>query len=111
MHPAKPSRNEKLPAAKAQADEIVKDAEAQKQMRINEAEAQVARFQAMYEEYEKNPIVTKQRMFYEAMEDVLPGLKVIIDDGNGVQKILPLDSFTGEAGSETGKTEASGDTE
>lgn len=104
-------RNEKLPAAKAQADEIVKDAEAQKQMRINEAEAQVARFQAMYEEYEKNPIVTKQRMFYEAMEDVLPGLKVIIDDGNRVQKILPLDSFTGEAGSETDKTEASGDTE
>lgn len=86
-------RNEKLPAAEAQADEIVKDAEAQKQTRINEAEAQVARFTAMYEEYEKNPVVTKQRMFFEAMEDVLPGLKVIVDDGSGVQKILPLDSF------------------
>ena len=40
-------RNEKLPAAKAQADEIVQDAEAKKQTRINEAEAQVARFNAM----------------------------------------------------------------
>lgn len=87
-------RNEKLPAAEAQADEIVKDAEAAKQTRINEAEAQVARFHAMYEEYEKNPVVTKQRMFYEAMEDVLPGLKVVIDEGNGVQKVLPLDSFS-----------------
>lgn len=86
-------RNEKLPAAEAEADEIVKDAEAQKQTRINEAEAQVARFQAMYEEYVKNPVVTKQRMFYEAMEKVLPEMKVIIDHGNGVQKILPLDSF------------------
>lgn len=86
-------RNEQLPKAEAEADEIVKDAEAQKQTRINEAEAQVARFKAMYEEYEKNPVVTKQRMFYEAMEDVLPGLKVIIADGDGVQKVLPLEPF------------------
>lgn len=86
-------RNEKLPAAQAQADEIVQDAEAQKQIRVNEAEAQVARFQAMYEEYEKNPTVTKQRMFYEAMEEVLPEMKVIIDDGSGIEKVLPLDSF------------------
>lgn len=89
-------RNEKLPAAEAEADEIVKDAEAQKQTRINEAEAQVARFRAMYEEYEKNPVVTKQRMFYEAMEDVLPEMKVIIDNGSGIQKVLPLDSFVAE---------------
>lgn len=86
-------RNEKLPAAEAEADEIIKDAEAQKQTRINEAEAQVARFKAMYEEYVKNPVVTKQRMFFEAMEDVLPELKVIIDDGSDIQKVLPLDSF------------------
>ena len=112
-------RNEKLPAAEAQADEIVQDAEAQKQTRINEAEAQVARFQAMYEEYEKNPTVTKQRMFYEAMEDVLPGLKVIIDDGSEqIQKVLPLDSFTDgtgnsntdEAGSSLGTGNALQDT-
>lgn len=87
-------RNQKLPEAEAEVDEIIKDAEAQKQTRINEAEAQVARFNAMYEEYEKNPVVTKQRMFYEAMEDVLPGLKVIVDDGSGVQKVLPLDTFS-----------------
>lgn len=88
-------RNEKLPEAEASADQIIKEAEAQKQMRINEAEAQVARFNAMYEEYRKNPVVTKQRMFYETMEEVLPGMKVIVDSGEGVQKVLPLDSFTG----------------
>ena len=88
-------RNEKLPEAEAQADQIIQDAEAQKQTRINEATAQVARFNAMYEEYVKNPTVTKQRMFYEAMEDVLPYMKVIIDSGDGVEKVLPLDSFTG----------------
>ncbi len=88
-------RSEKLPEAEAQADQIIQDAEAQKQVRINEAEAEVARFNAMYEEYSKNPEITKKRMFYETMENVLPGMKLVIDSGNGVQKILPLDSFAG----------------
>ncbi|MBR1931590.1 MAG: FtsH protease activity modulator HflK [Lachnospiraceae bacterium] len=94
-------RNEQLPKAQAQADGIIKDAEAAKTERINEATAQVARFNAMYEEYIKNPNVTKQRMFYEAMEEVLPDLKVVIEspDGN-MQTIYPLESFVG-----TGSTE------
>lgn len=94
-------RNEKLPEAEATADQIIKNAEAKKQTRINEAEAQVSRFDSMYAEYEKNPVVTKQRMFYEAMEEVLPGMKIIIDNGDGVQKVLPLDSFTGDSSAET----------
>lgn len=87
-------RNEKMPEAEAKADQIIQDAEAEKQVRINEAEAEVARFNAMYEEYSKNPEVTKQRMFYEAMEDVLPGLKIVVDSGDGTQKLLPLEPFT-----------------
>lgn len=90
-------RNEKLPEAEAQADQIIQDAEAQKEIRINEAEAEVARFNAMYEEYIKNPDVTRLRMFYEAMEDVLPDMKLIIDNGDGTQKVLPLDSFVDAA--------------
>ena len=86
-------RNEKLPEAEAQADQIIQDAEAEKQVRINEAEAEVAKFNAMYEEYIKNPEITKKRMFYETMEDVLPDMKLIIDNGNGIQKILPIESF------------------
>ncbi len=89
-------RNEEIPDAQAKADGIIKNAEAQKEQRINEATAQVARFNAMYEEYVKNPKVTKLRMFYEAMEDVLPELKVIIVGTDGTQTVLPLDSFTGD---------------
>ena len=88
-------RNEQLPLAQAEADRILKDAEAQKTERINEALAQVARFTAMYEEYIKNPSITKQRMFYETMESVLPDLKVIIESPSGnTQTIYPLESFT-----------------
>ncbi len=89
-------RNEEIPDAQAKADGIIKNAEAQKEQRINEATAQVARFNAMYEEYVKNPKVTKLRMFYEAMENVLPELKVIIVGTDGTQTVLPLDSFTGD---------------
>ena len=90
-------RNEELPAAEAQIDQITKEADATKQSRINEAEGQVARFNAMYQEYKKYPLITKQRMFYETMEDILPDLKVIIDNSEGgVQKILPIESFVGE---------------
>ena len=86
-------KNEKLPQAEAEADKIVQDANAQKEARIAEAEGQVARFNSMYEEYQKYPLITKKRMFYETMEDILPDLKVIVTDG-GTQTMLPLESFS-----------------
>ena len=88
-------RNEQIPAAQAKADKITQDAEATKQARINEANGQVARFNDMYNEYKNYPEITKTRMFYETMEDVLPGMKIVIEgsDGSSIEKILPLDSF------------------
>lgn len=102
-------RNEQLPEAQAKADGIIKDAEAEKTERINEATAQVARFNAMYEEYIKNPTVTKQRMFYEAMEEVLPDLKVIIESPSGqMQTFYPVESFVTIDDSSANTTGASG---
>ena len=46
----------------------------------------------MYEQYKLNPTITKQRMFFETIEDVLEDAKVIIDDGN-TQTMYPLESF------------------
>lgn len=89
-------RNEQLPAAEAKADQILQDAEAQKTARINEAKGQAARFNAEYEEYSNYPLITKQRMFLETMEDVLPNLKVIIESGDGsITKYYPV---TGQGG-------------
>lgn len=96
---ARKYQSEQVPAARAQEDAILKQAEAQRETRINEAKAQVAVFSAMYEEYQKNPDMTKQRMFYEAMEEVLPRLKVYIDNGGGsLNKILPIEPFMGIGG-------------
>ena len=87
-------RSEQIPAAEAEVDQILKQAEAAKASRINEANGQVARFNAMYEEYSKFPGITKQRMYYETMEALLPGLKVIITDETGNQ--LNMFQFDGQ---------------
>lgn len=96
-------RNEQLPAATAEIDRILKESEAQKASRINEAKGQASRFDALYSEYIKFPLVTKQRMFYESMEELLPDLKVIIDNSDsGIQKILPLDPLIENVTGNTG---------
>ena len=62
-------RSEQIPAAEAEADQILQNAQAQKEARINEAMGQVARFNSMYQEYARYPLITKQRMYYETMEE------------------------------------------
>ncbi len=85
-------QNQQIPEAEAKADAVIQQANATKAARIAEAEGQVARFNQTYAEYQKYPLVTKRRMFYEKMEKILPDLKVIITDGK-TQTMYPLDSF------------------
>ena len=96
INEAKKYQSEQLPAANAKADKAARDAEAYRQQRISEAEGQVSRFNDMYEEYAKYPLITKKRMFYETMEELLPTLKVIINGSDGTHTMLPLDSFVSE---------------
>ena len=97
INEAKKYQSEQLPAANAKADKAARDAEAYRQQRISEAEGQVSRFNDMYEEYAKYPLITKKRMFYETMEELLPGLKVIVNGSDGTQTMLPLDSFVSDS--------------
>ncbi|MBO4462486.1 MAG: FtsH protease activity modulator HflK [Lachnospiraceae bacterium] len=92
MNEALQYQNQKTPEAEANADAIIRKANAYKEARIAEATGQVERFLKMYEEYKKYPLITKRRLFYEKMEEILPGLKVIITSGD-TQTLLPLDSL------------------
>ncbi len=83
--------NEAIPAARANADAILQDANGYKQSRVNEAHGQVARFNEVFAEYAKNKEITKTRLYLEAMEDILPGVKIIVSDGNS---ILPMFDLT-----------------
>jgi len=97
-------QNGKIPAAKAQADKIVKDAEGAKQAKINLATGERDKFLAMFNEYLNFPAITRQRMYLEMIETVLPGVKVYIDDGTGTSKLLPLEPFSGTSTSGSNTT-------
>ncbi len=87
-------RNEQLPAAEAEVDKIKQEAIAQRDARINEAKGQAARFKKEFAAYKQYPLITKQRMFYETMEELLPNMKVVIDNGDGsTQKFYPIERF------------------
>ena len=100
INDAKAYQNAQLPQAKAQADKLTQNAEYLKQKRINEAREQVAMFNAMYEEYALNPEITRSRMYYEAISQILPGVKLFINTSGGedVQMLLPLESLVDNAG-------------
>ncbi len=88
-------QNAKLPEAEAQADKLIQNAQYLKQKRINEAVQQVAMFNAMYKEYALNPDITQSRMYFEAISQILPGVKLYINTGSGdsVDMLLPLESL------------------
>ena len=99
VNDAKAYQNAKLPDAQAQADKLIQNAEYLRQKRINEAIEQVAMFEAMYAEYAQNPDITRSRMYYEAVSQILPGVKLFINgasgEGQDVQMLLPLESIVG----------------
>ena len=97
VNDAKAYQNAKLPEAEAQADKLLQNAQYLKQKRINEAMEAVAMFNAMYAEYAQNPEITKSRMYYEAISEILPGVKVYINtgDSSSMNMLLPLDSIVG----------------
>ena len=67
VNQAKAYQNAQIPQAEGQADQLLQNAEYLKQARINEATEQVAMFEAMYQEYQQNPEITRSRMYYEAI--------------------------------------------
>ena len=97
LNDAKAYQNAKLPEAEAKADKLLQNAQYLKQKRINEAIEAVAMFNAMYSEYAQNPSITRSRMYYEAISQILPGVKVYINtgDSNSMNMLLPLESIVG----------------
>ena len=99
VNDAKAYQNAQLPDAQAEADKLLQNAEYLRQKRINEGKERVAMFEAMYAEYAQNPDITRSRMYYEAISQILPGVKLYINTGSGsnVDMLLPLESLVKEA--------------
>ncbi|WP_084705105.1 FtsH protease activity modulator HflK [Beijerinckia mobilis] len=88
--------NRIVPEARGAAAAILAEAEGYKVSAIAEANGQAGRFNLIYDEYAKAPVVTRQRLYLETLERVLGGLdKVFIDTktgqgtASGLQGVLP----------------------
>jgi membrane protease subunit HflK len=93
INEAKSAYNKVVPRARGEAESMIQQAEGYAVDRVNRARGEVARFNDLYSEYMKAPEVTKQRIYLETMEQVLPsvGQKIITDDqGNSVIPLLQM---------------------
>ena len=82
--------NKVIPEAKGQAQGMIKQAEGYAADRTNRAYGDVAKFNALLAEYKKAPEVTRNRLYLEAMETILPqaGKKLVVD--SSVPNLIPL---------------------
>jgi membrane protease subunit HflK len=92
--------NTVVPKAKGEADQAISTAEGYKFKRVNEAQGDVAAFNAVLAEYIKSPEITRTRIYLETMAEILPqaGQKFIVDESmRQLLPILPLLTKPGEA--------------
>jgi len=98
INEAKAEYNQVIPRAKGEAEQTILQAEGYALNRVNSARGEAARFKQVYEEYRRAPQVTRQRMYLETMQKILPRLggKLFLDnDAKGVMPLHPLESLQG----------------
>jgi modulator of FtsH protease HflK len=77
---ARAYQNDQIPKARGEARTAISEAEAYRQERIAEAVGETDRFLALLKEYEKAPEITRSRLYLEAMEKILPKVKLYMLD-------------------------------
>jgi len=75
--------NDQIPRARGEAHQRVSEAQNYKQQRIAEAVGNTNRFLAVLKEYQKAPEVTRSRIYLDAMEKILPKVKMYVIDSQG----------------------------
>ena len=90
VNEAEETYNRVIPKARGSAKQIVEEARGYAVERINRANGETNRFQAIVKEYEGAEEVTRQRLYLEAMQEILPQVDQVYVVDAGQQSILPL---------------------
>ena len=101
INQARSEYNKVIPKAKGDAAKTIEEARGYAIERVNRAKGEATKFNAVFKEYVNAPEVTRQRIYLETMNEVLPkvGRKLITDEKT--MGILPLLQI----GKEEGKVE------
>jgi membrane protease subunit HflK len=105
INQARSEYNRVIPKARGDAARLIEESRGYAVERVNQARGEADRFAAVFREYAKAPEVTRQRIYLETLNEVLPrvGRKVITDEK--IAGILPLFQLDKEGGKEVGKNE------
>jgi membrane protease subunit HflK len=90
IYQAKEDYNKAIPAARGEAERVVRSAEGYALDRVNRAMGDASRFESVYQEYVKAKDVTKRRLYLETLKELFPklGPKYIVDSDQ--KNLLPL---------------------
>lgn len=82
--------NQEIPKAEGEAKQVIQSAEGYATERVNNAQGDATRFKAIYREYVRAPLVTRKRLYLEAINEILPKVnrKIIFDEN--LKNLLPL---------------------
>lgn len=97
VNEGKETYNSEIPKAQGQAQQQIEVAQGYAAERVNEAKGDVARFNSVYDEYRKAPEVTRQRLYYEMVEDVFKTEKNVELIDKRFSNFLPIKSLGGAA--------------
>lgn len=96
INEGKEAYNAEIPKAQGEADSRIQIAEGYAAERVNMAKGDVARFNAVYDEYRRAPKVTKDRIYLETMNDIFGAdKKPVLIDGK-LDTVLPIKSLGGK---------------
>jgi membrane protease subunit HflK len=87
--------NEEIPKARGEADRVVQIAQGYMAERVNRAMGDVARFNSVYDEYRRSPDVTRQRLYYEMIEEVFKNEKDVNIIDRNLRNFLPMMNLSG----------------
>ena len=87
---ARSEYNKIIPKARGDAERAIQESRGYAVERVNQARGEATRFTAVFKEYQKAPEVTRQRIYLETLNEILPkvGRKLITDQET--TGILPL---------------------
>jgi membrane protease subunit HflK len=93
--------NRVIPEARGEAQQAIEQANAYKQEVIARAEGDASRFSQLLSEYKKAPEVTRERLYIDAIENVMANAsKIMVDvEGGNNMMYLPLDKIFDNSGS------------
>jgi membrane protease subunit HflK len=90
-----------IPEARGQAQRLREEAEAYKSQVVSKSEGEAERFTKLLTEYKKAPVVTRERLYLDAVEEVMTqSTKILMDaDGGNNMLYLPLDKIVRQGNS------------